>query len=153
MKRLLTLALLTGSYLFCQAPPTYTLSGHANTRSFFTHPTSFYQFGFNANFVDSMTGDTGNMVWNNVLSFAPSGFSLPPLQAGNRKSKVLVDIAPAFPNPGSFSVEWQVLDVNGIYHVGFMNGTWHLGSSNRATFVVIDTLDTTVDSSTVAILD
>lgn len=153
MKRLIALALFTASGLFAQTS-NYIMTS-SRCQSNFSRPTSFYQFTCNVNFILQGGSTTGEMIGTNVVNFDPVGFGeLPGNPYLSKKSVVLKDIAPANGQPGQATWEWQVQTQDGLYHVGVLNMTWHLSVPTRSgSTVIIDECDTTVDVSTVAILD
>lgn len=155
MKKVLTAVLFAASFAAAQTP-TYNMTS-SNCASNFTHPSSFYQFSCNINFQEENGPLTGEMIGTNVLFFNPVGFGInagSPPQYISRKSKVLQDIAPANGQPGQATWEWQVQTQDGMYHVGVLTMQWELGGCTRSGCrVVVVECQTTVDQSTVAILD
>lgn len=159
MKRLMTVVLFLMAAGLCAAQTTtYVMPtgvGASNCASNFTHPTSFYEFTCNINFLEQNGPGTGEMIGTNILNFNPTGFGI---EGGtpylSKKSKVLQDIAPANGQPGQATWEWQVQTQDGMYHVGTLTMQWHLSVPTRSgSRVLIDECETTVDVSTVAILD
>lgn len=153
MKRLIILALFTAPGLFAQTPDYIMTSSRCQSN--FTRPTSFYQFTCNIMFVLQGGSTTGEMIGTNVVYFDPVGFgSLPGNPYLSKKSVVLKDVPPGSGSDGQATWEWQVQTQDGLYHVGVLNMTWNLGSCTRSgCLVIVKECDTTVDSSTVAILD
>lgn len=157
MKKLL-LAIVLAVPLMAQTTTTYIMPtgvGASNCSSNFTHPTSFYEFTCNINFLEQNGPGTGEMIGTNIVNFLPTGFGI---EGGmpylSKKSVVLKDVAPTATSPGQATWEWQVQTQDGMYHVGVLTMQWHLSVPTRSgSRVLIDECQTTVDVSTVAILD
>jgi hypothetical protein len=121
--------------------------------------TTFYQFDCRGVPFDDSTGVLdGYMFWFSFGHFYVTfnGVAQP---TDNPTAKLDYFTVPASGNPGTFQVEWQLQDANGVIHYGVWTGTWvqqqNCGGRGCQYWrpLLIQPTQTTVDQSTVAILD
>jgi hypothetical protein len=141
------------------AQNTFTMPGTFSCDAVSLYPiTSFYQFDCRGvPFNDSNGVRVGQVFW---FSFGHFFWTFADIAQPTTNPVAKLDsfTVPSNGSPGTFQVEWQLKDANGLYHFGVWSGTWQNvrpcgGRGCQYWRPQLLSGQTTDDSSTVAILD